>query len=80
VAELALSYGADVRASDPYVRGDEIDPRITAVDITAEEVAAADAVVLLTDHDAFDYDLIGRCARYALDTRSRLQGAGVERL
>jgi UDP-N-acetyl-D-glucosamine dehydrogenase len=80
VAELALAYGALVRAADPYVRADEIDPRITAVEATVEEVAAADAVVLLTDHDVFDYDSIGRHARYALDTRCRLDGAGVERL
>jgi UDP-N-acetyl-D-glucosamine dehydrogenase len=80
VAELALSYGAVVRASDPYVRGDEIDPRITTVEVTEEEVAAADAVVLLTDHDCFDYGMIGAHARYVLDTRSRLHGAGVERL
>ena len=28
------------------------------VDLTAEELRAADAVVLVTDHDAFDYDLV----------------------
>ena len=39
---------------------------------TAEEVAAADAVVLLADHDAFDLDLVSRSARYVLDTRHRL--------
>jgi UDP-N-acetyl-D-glucosamine dehydrogenase len=37
-------------------------------------------VVLVTDHDAFDYDLVEAHARYVLDTRNRLDGAVVERL
>ena len=36
--------------------------------------------MLVTDHDAFDYDLIERHARYVLDTRNRLAGpTSVER-
>ena len=37
--------------------------------------SAADAVVLLTDHDAFDYELVAATPRYVLDTRHRLGGA-----
>ena len=50
------------------------------VELTADELAAADAVVLVTDHDAFDYDLVRAHARYVLDTRNRLDGPTVERL
>ena len=50
------------------------------VELTADELAAADAVVLVTDHDAFDYDLVENHARYVLDTRNRLDGPTVERL
>jgi UDP-N-acetyl-D-glucosamine dehydrogenase len=46
----------------------------------AAELAAADAVVLLTDHDAFDGDLVVANARYVLDTRHRLAGHAVEHL
>lgn len=43
------------------------------------ELEAADAVVLLTDHDEFDLDAVRTHARYVLDTRRRLAaGAGVE--
>ena len=42
--------------------------------------ATADAVVVVTDHDAFDYDLVRTHARYVFDTRSRLDGPNVERL
>ena len=41
-------------------------------------LAAADAVVLITDHDSFDYDMVAAEARYALDTRHRLTGPTVE--
>ena len=50
------------------------------VELTAEEIAAADAVVLLADHDAFDFDLVVQHARYVLDTRHRLTGPTVESL
>lgn len=43
---------------------------------------AADAVVLLVDHEAFDPELIVREARYVLDTKARLpaDAPNVERL
>jgi UDP-N-acetyl-D-glucosamine dehydrogenase len=47
---------------------------------TAAELAAADAVVLLTDHDAFDFAEIGRQADYCFDCRHRLTGPNVETL
>jgi UDP-N-acetyl-D-glucosamine dehydrogenase len=52
----------------------------TFVEVTADEVRAADAVVLITDHDGFDYELISEHARFILDTRNRLDGPAVERL
>ena len=55
--------------------------QITRVELTPDEVAAADAVVLLADHDEFDFEMIRTCARYVLDTRKRLtEGANVEAL
>lgn len=80
VAGLLVALEADVRVADPHVRLHEIDGRVVRVDATAEEIAAADAIVLLTDHDEFDYDLVAREARYVLDTRNRVRGAQVERL
>jgi UDP-N-acetyl-D-glucosamine dehydrogenase len=78
IARSLAALGADLRIADPHVAGEAIAyPR---VDATAEEVAAADAVVLITDHDAFDYDLVATHARYVLDTRNRLDGPAVDRL
>ena len=80
VADRLLAMGADVRAVDPHVKGDDLDRRVERVDLTADEVKAADAVVLLTDHADFDYDLVAANARYVLDTRRRLSGPQVELL
>ena len=44
------------------------------------EVAAADAVVLLTDHDTFDLDMVAAAGTLVLDTRHRMSGANVEHL
>src|SRR5436190_1923271 len=48
------------------------------VDLTEEELTRADVVVVLTDHDAFDYSLVERFAPYIFDTRNRCTGAQVE--
>jgi UDP-N-acetyl-D-glucosamine dehydrogenase len=81
VASLLLDMGAGVRAADPHVVEDaHIDRRVVRVALTADQVAAADAVVLLADHDAFDLELVVQHARYVLDTRHRLTGPTVESL
>ena len=74
VAERLLAMGAEVRAADPHVGDGPVDPRVVRVDATAEEVAAADVVVLLVDHDRFDYATVAG-AQYVLDTRRRLPAA-----
>jgi UDP-N-acetyl-D-glucosamine dehydrogenase len=75
VAERLLTLGAEVRVADPHVVSDHVDGNVERVDVTPEELAAADAVVLLTDHDAFDLDAVRTHARYVLDTRRRLAPA-----
>ena len=78
IADQLLAMGALVHAADPLVvENPHVDTRIVRVDCSEDELAAADAVVLLTDHDAFDLGLVARSARYVLDCRRRLpQGGG----
>ncbi|MFD7763583.1 nucleotide sugar dehydrogenase [Streptomyces microflavus] len=79
VAELLHNLGADVRGADPHVVDDiRTAPWLTRVEVTAEEVAASDAVVLLTDHAEFDYAMVLKHAPYVLDCRNRTSGANVE--
>jgi UDP-N-acetyl-D-glucosamine dehydrogenase len=81
VAELLLRMGAEVRAADPLVTEPTvIAPEVTRVDATPEEIAAADVVVLLTDHEAFMAGNVCRHARYVLDCRRTLSGSNVETL
>ena len=72
VAGLLLELGAYVSACDPHIRSEELGVAIDIVELTADEIAASDAVVLLCDHDAFDFELIVDKACYVLDCRHRL--------
>jgi UDP-N-acetyl-D-glucosamine dehydrogenase len=78
IAQALVSLGADVRVVDPHLAGDAVPYPL--VDLTADELSSADGVVVVTDHDAFDYDLVRQHASYVLDTRNRLSGPTVERL
>ena len=80
VVDLLQSLGADVRVADPHVDPRQVDPRVMMVDASVQEIDAADAVVVLTDHDAFDWDLIQSKARLIFDTRHRLSGDHIEHL
>jgi UDP-N-acetyl-D-glucosamine dehydrogenase len=71
--ELLAAKGAEIAYSDPYV---PVFPRmrehyfdLQSVPLTAESLATYDCVVLATNHDSFDYALIGRHARLIVDTR-----------
>ena len=78
IAQALAALGAEVRVVDPHLSGDAVPYPL--VELTAEELSSAHGVVVVTDHDAFDYDLVRRHAPYVLDTRNRLSGPSVERL
>ena len=81
VVDQLLALGADVRAADPHVGDQQAPRRLSRAEVTPEELSAADLVVLLTDHDEFDYGLVAQQARFVLDTRRRLPpGPAVEHL
>ena len=81
VADRLLNLGGDVRAADPHVVENSAASRVARVDATPDELGGADAVILLTDHDEFDYDAVARHCRLVLDTRHRLRpGPQVEYL
>ena len=75
------SRGAELAYHDPHVPQWSLngEPVRLAADLHAE-VAAADLVILLQDHAAYDLDRISRSARLILDTRGRIAGAQVARL
>jgi len=81
ILELLAARGAKVAYSDPHVprfprmRAHRFD--LESVPLEAKTLAAYDCAVLVTDHDAFDYELIRRHARLVVDTRGRFQTSGV---
>lgn len=80
VADHLISLGAKITAVDPHVDRDRIDSRIRLAELTTAEIRAADAVIVLTDHDIFDWDLVLEESRFIFDTRHRLMGTNVEQL
>ncbi len=81
VAQLLTGMGARVRAADPHVvEATPVDGIVTRVDPVPEELSGADAVVLLTDHDVFDFEDIVKHTRYFFDCRHRLVGENIESL
>ena len=80
MADRLIALGAEVAAVDPHTERSRMDVRIRMCDLTAAELSAADAVVVLTDHDVFDWDLVQQHSRFIFDTRHRLTGTEVEQL
>ena len=78
VMELLRDAGAVLDYSDPHVpvfpamREHHFDMK--SVDLTPESVAAYDCVVVLTDHEAFDFALVVEHARLIVDSRGRYRG------
>ncbi|MEX5710341.1 nucleotide sugar dehydrogenase [Parafrankia sp. FMc6] len=75
VARLLTDYGAQVLAADPHVDPAAVPERVALVDPDPEQIAAADLVVVLVDHDAFDREAVTRHAVAVLDTRRWLPAA-----
>jgi UDP-N-acetyl-D-glucosamine dehydrogenase len=81
VCQLLAAMGAQVRIADQHViEKTVLDGLLPRVQPKAAEVAKADAVVLLIDHDAFDFAAIRTHAKFIFDGRHRLAGSHVESL
>ena len=80
VMELLRDWGADVAYSDPNVpvfpEMREHDFDLSSVDLTPESLASYDAVILLTDHSDFDYEMIRDHAKIVVDTRGKFRDGG----
>jgi UDP-N-acetyl-D-glucosamine dehydrogenase len=71
VMNQLLARGADVRYCDPWVSSVELEGVLhESVDWTAEEVRAADCVVVLTQHREFVEQPLWDQARLVVDTRN----------
>ncbi len=75
IIEQLSALGASVEYSDPHVPSLPPMRRHTlemeSVPLTPSRLEEYDCVVVATDHDEFDYDLVLDCARLIVDTRGR---------
>ncbi len=75
IIEGLLKLGAEVSYHDPHVpkaprmRSWPDLPPMTSAPLTEDLLRAQDAVVIVTDHSAVDYDAVVRHARLVIDTR-----------
>lgn len=80
IMKILEERGADVSYADPEVPALK-DTRAyayggrTSTRLTPEGLSSVDAVMLLTDHDGFDYPLIAERAPLIIDTRGRFDPA-----
>jgi UDP-N-acetyl-D-glucosamine dehydrogenase len=78
--ELLRAKGAEVSYHDPHVARL---PRMrrhpglemSSVELTAEELARQNCVLIATDHSAYDWDWVLRHAALVVDTRNATRGA-----
>lgn len=77
--EKLRDAGAEVSYSDPHVplfpetREHHFD--LSSVALTEENVGDFDCILLATDHDRFDYELLAKNASLIVDSRGRLPAA-----
>ena len=74
VIHLLVQRGARVRYHDPFVPLLSADGfRARSVPLRPKSIAAADCVVIITDHQSADYPLVLKHAHLILDTRNALR-------
>lgn len=75
IMEHLRDFGADISYSDPHIptfpETREHEFELDSVSITPQTIREYDCVLLATDHDKFDYQLISDNAALIVDTRGR---------
>jgi len=78
--ELLMEKGAEVAFHDPYIRvlhKTRRHPRLSGMqrtEITPQSLAGQDCVVIVTDHSAYDWNMIAQHAPLVVDTRNATRG------
>jgi len=72
--EIYREKGAQVDYYDPYVlklpKTRKYQYNMVSIDLTKESISKYDLVVLSTDHEAFNYEMIARNSKLIIDTRN----------
>jgi len=67
--------GAFVQYNDPFIskipKLRKYSINLESIELNKEIISDFDAVILATDHDCYDYDLISKYSKLLIDTRGR---------
>ena len=75
ILRLLQQKGTEICYADPYVPSIVLDgTSLKAVEVTDENLASADCVLILTDHPDFDYGRVVEVAPLIVDTRNATWG------
>ena len=80
IVELLGQHGAIVQGVDGHIAEHAWPSGVERVDLDARTVEMSDLLILVTDHDDLDLELLQGSTTPVLDTRNRLTGAAVTRL
>jgi UDP-N-acetyl-D-glucosamine dehydrogenase len=81
VMEQLVGKVRAIAYNDPYVPELKLDGRrCRSVPLSAAALRRYDCVLILTDHDRYDYNLIARSARLILDARNAVKKPGLKKL
>ncbi len=72
IIKILLSKGAKVKYSDPFISEiNQKDLKMSSIELNKKSLIEFDAIILSTDHDDFDYQLIMNHSDLIIDTRGR---------
>ncbi len=80
IADQLQELGAHVSCADSWVDPAHFPADLERVEVTAETLAGADLVIMLTNHRDFDLEMIETHAKAIFDTRNTMFGPKVTRL
>ncbi|MEM7335461.1 MAG: nucleotide sugar dehydrogenase [Chloroflexota bacterium] len=70
-------YGADVHYHDPFVETLKYEGIcLDSISLTDEVVSWSDCVVIVTNHDSYDWDWLSNTAKVIVDTRNAIKKPG----
>ena len=76
IIETLAAGGADVAYHDPHVptfpKMRKHDIHLASTPLEEETLAGYDCVLIVTDHSAVDYELVGRCTPLIVDSRNAM--------
>jgi len=81
IMKLLSDRGAQIRYNDPHAAQLSLDggPRLRSVPLDGKALKGSDAVIIVTDHSAYDYEFIVAHAPLVVDTRNATRGVRAHR-